>query len=157
MALFLRTLKLACLAIGIVSTVGCASKTPTHVTVTRAAIAERVTVDFAGLTPPQILEQVKAEGALPVAWEPTKVRQTALYTDMQWRSPSKTVAVGVTSIRMPLPLSSKMLMWFAQREYAKRAGDAKVLSNWTDDAGRQWFEAETADYHIRGFLLTRGF
>jgi hypothetical protein len=76
---------------------------------------------------------------------------------MQWRSPSKTVAVGVTAIRMPLPLSSKMLLWFAQREYAKRASDAKLLSNWTDDAGRQWFEAETVDYHIRGFLLTRGF
>ncbi len=43
------------------------------------------------------------------------------------------------------------------REYAKKSDDGHVIGQWTDALGREWFEAETHRYHLRGYVMTRGF
>jgi len=32
-----------------------------------------------------------------------------------------------------------------------------VLGQWTDALGRPWFEAQNSKYHIRGYVVTKGF
>jgi hypothetical protein len=81
----------------------------------------------------------------------------SFYTNMQWRSPSRNTGVGVAFVKMPLPLPAKAIAWLAQKEYAKRADDGKILATWEDALGRPWFEAENTRYHIRGYVVTKGF
>ncbi len=120
-------------------------------------INHRAMIDFSGLKPVATFAPVEAQGSVPQSWEPTKIKQTALYTDMQWRSPSRNTALGIAAINMPLPFSSKVLLWFAHREYGKKSADGRVVSDWVDHLGRHWFEAENNAYRVRGFILTRGF
>lgn len=120
-------------------------------------INHRAMIDFSGLKPVQALPSVGAQGSVPQSWETVKLKQTSLYTDMQWRSPSRNTALGVASINMPLPFSSKVLLWFAQREYSKKSADGRIIHDWVDHLGRHWFEAENNLYRVRGFVLTRGF
>ena len=51
------------------------------------------------------------------------------------------------------------MVWFAKKEYAKGRPDAdgKVLSEWVDPLGRSWFEAQNEKYHIRGYVVVKGF
>ena len=79
-----------------------------------------------------------------------------LYTHEQWRSPSSLTGVGVAYVRLPLPLSSKAIAWFAKQEYGKKAADGRIIAEWTDELGRSWFEAENKKYHVRGYVTTRG-
>ena len=48
-----------------------------------------------------------------------------------------------------------MLLWLAKREY--KANDGKILSEWKDELGRPWFEAENAKYRVRGYVVVSGF
>lgn len=120
-------------------------------------INHRAMLDFSGLRSPQTFQPVKAEGAIPITWEQLKIKRAALFTDMQWRSPSRNTAVGVAYIRMPLPFGPRTLLWLARAEYVKRSDDGRMINEWIDDLGRQWFEAENSNYHVRGMILTRGF
>jgi len=58
---------------------------------------------------------------------------------------------------LPLPLAARTIIWFAKLEYSKRADDGKVLREWDDDLGRPWFEAENNKYHVRGYVVVKGF
>jgi hypothetical protein len=49
-----------------------------------------------------------------------------------------------------------VLMWLAKREYTKRGSDGKILSEWKDELGRPWFEAENAKYRVRGYVVVSG-
>jgi hypothetical protein len=65
--------------------------------------------------------------------------------------------VGIAHIRLPIPISTGMLMWIAKREYTKKSNDGKILSEWTDDLGRPWFDAENDKYRVRGYAIVSGF
>jgi len=95
--------------------------------------------------------------AMPQKWEALPPKKAALYTDMQWRSPSRMTGVGVAYVRLPIPLSAKTIAWLAEREYSKSASDGRLLGSWEDALGRPWFEAENTRYHLRGYIVTRGF
>lgn len=126
--------------------------------VPKAKLAEyRGKVDAAGLASPMADEAMKITAALPSGWLPMAVQKSALYIHQQWRSPSRRTAVGVTYIRMPIPLSTKMLAWIARGEATKRLTNARILRQWTDSIGREWFEAEDAKYHMVGYAMTSGF
>ena len=133
--------------------VGCQSQT-----VTAAQIAHRQRViDTTGLKDVQTFDVVKARVASPRTWEQLKIKKTSLFTDMQWRSPSRQTGVGVAYIRLPLPLPAGALIWLAKQEYTKKADDGKLLAEWTDAIGRPWFEAENNKYHVKGYVVTKGF
>jgi hypothetical protein len=132
---------------------GCQTKPiPTH-----ALIQNQVLHDFSGLNPAETVPEAKAHGAAPAGWEKLPPQKTALYTYRQWRSPSTNTGVGVAYIHLPLPVSAKAVLWLARREYTKRADDGKVIGEWTDELGRNWFEAENDKYHVRGYCLAEGF
>lgn len=120
-------------------------------------VLQQQVVNRTGLREVETYDVVRAIAAPPQKWDQLNVKKTALYTDMQWRSPSKQTGVGVAYIRMPLPLPSATLIWFAKQEYCKRADDGKLIGEWTDAAGRPWFEAENKKYHVRGYVITKGF
>ncbi len=66
---------------------------------------------------------------------------------------------GVAYVRLPIPVPTGIIAWLAQREYLKRYTDnreGQVLGRWTDDAGREWFEAENNKYHGTGYVMCRG-
>ncbi len=134
--------------------VGCQSAQPVSV---RRLINHQAMVDFSGLKSAEHIHAVKAEAAPPVTWPPQALKRGPMYTDMQWRSPSGTTAVGVAHVKMPLPLSARALLWFAKGQYAKQSDDGRMLTQWVDELGRTWFEAETNKYRVRGFILTKGF
>ena len=123
----------------------------------RRLIEHQALIDFSGLKPAETVTGVKVSCALPRQWEAVAPKKTPLYSHQQWRSPSGHTGVGVVYIRLPLPLSERMLLWFAKREYAKSNEDGKAIGQWTDDVGREWFEAENNKYHVRGYALVRGF
>src|SRR5689334_18730649 len=112
-------------------------------------IQHQAMIDPTGLKDVEKCEAVKVHVASPQKWEALVPRKTAVYTDMQWRSPSKMTAVGVAYIHLPLPIPASAIAWLAEREYSKRANDGKLLSNWTDSLGRPWFEAENNRFHAR--------
>lgn len=114
-------------------------------------------IDFTGLKPVEAVESVKAQAAVPRQWERLDLQKNAFYTHQQWRSPSSRTGMGVAHVRMPLPLSTGMLLWLARREYTKKANDGRILAEWTDDLGRPWFEAENAKYRVRGYVVVSGF
>ena len=133
---------------------GCQSAQPVSV---RRLINHQAMVDFSGLRSAEHIQAVKAQAAAPVTWKPQALKRGPMYTDMQWRSPSGTTAVGVAHVKMPLPLSARSLLWFAKGQYAKQSDDGRMLGQWVDELGRTWFEAETNKYRVRGFILTKGF
>ena len=124
---------------------------------TARLIQHQAMIDPTGLKETAVAVPVKVHIAAPQRWEQTDPRKGALYTDMQWRSPSKMTGVGVVHCRLPLPLPAKAIVWLAQKEYAKKADDGKLLGTWEDALGRPWFEAETAKYHVRGYVVAKGF
>jgi len=122
-----------------------------------AKIAEyRQQVDASGLVAPISVEPLKASIAPPVRWVALKMQKTLLYTHQQWRSPTCKSAVGITYIRLPFPMSTKTLAWFAGNEARKQTVDGKLIRQRTDSLGREWFEAETPKYHVTGYAMTRG-
>lgn len=149
----IRILAITILLLAAMTSVGC----QTSQVAPQRLINHRAMLDFAGLKPAEHFAAVNATGSVPQTWTTTKLKQTALYTDMQWRSPSGNTALGIASINMPLPFSTKVLLWFAQREYARKSQDGVVHGDWVDDLGRHWFEASTTNYRVRGFLVTNGF
>jgi len=126
--------------------------------VSSAALVEhRSQVDPTGLRPLETVDLVKASCAWPADWLTMPSQRSTFYTHQQWRSPTKRTATGVAYIRMPLPLTSKTVAWFATREYAKRAKDGRIVAQWRDGFGREWFEAENDKFRIRGFIIVRNF
>ena len=108
-----------------------------------------------GLAEPASVGPLKVNAALPNGWQVLPMKQTALYTHQQWRSASRRTAVGVTYIRMPLPFGPRILAGLASNEVGKQTA-GKVHRRWTDELGREWFEAENDKYHITGYVMTRG-
>ena len=120
-------------------------------------VEHRETIDDSGLREPVASEPVKANVSAPSGWQLLGTQKAALYTHQQWRSPTKRTAVGVTYVKMPLPLSTKTLVWFAMNEAGKKANDGRIIRQWNDELGREWFEAENNKYHMTGYVMTRGF
>jgi hypothetical protein len=138
--------------------VGCQNSQPN---LTNRLAAHVALVDQAGLLPDTVLEDLKVEVAVPHNWIAAKPDSTAIYQHQQWKSPSKMTGVGVVYIRMPIPLSPKTLVWLARSQYSKThkpdgKTDPKVLSQWTDSLGREWFEGENDKYHVTGYIVTNG-
>jgi hypothetical protein len=133
---------------------GCQTAAPVT---NRRLIEHQAMIDFSGLKPAEPVEAIKASCSIPHQWEALPTKKTALYTHQQWKSPSTHTGIGVVYIRLPLPLSERTLLWFAKREYTKASDDGKLIGQWTDDIGREWFEAQNNKYHVRGFAIVRGF
>jgi hypothetical protein len=123
----------------------------------RRLIEHQALIDFSGLKPVEAIESTKVHAAVPRNWTMLAPTNTPLYTHQQWRSPSTKTGFGVAHLRLPLPLSTKMFLWLAKREYSKRGDDGRIISEWTDDLGRPWFEAENFKYRVRGYVVVNGF
>jgi len=144
----------AVVALLLFGSVGCQSTSPVT---NRRLIEHQALIDFSGLKDAEQVAAVKASCSLPRQWEPMALKKSALYSHQQWRSPSGHTGVGVVYIRLPFPVSEGMLLWFAKREYTKSNEDGKAIGQWTDEVGREWFEAENNKYHVRGYAIVRGF
>jgi len=117
----------------------------------------RKQLDETGLELCEPIPDVKVSAALPTGWTALAIQKTGLYTHEQWRSPTKRTAVGATYVHMPLPLPAKTLVWFAMNEAGKKSADGRVIRQWSDSLGREWFEAENNKYHMTGYVMTHGF
>jgi hypothetical protein len=143
---------LTLLAVG--SSAGC--QTTATVTV-RRLINHQAMIDFSGLKEPEMVDAVKINVAPPNSWTALSLKKTSLYTDMHWKSPSGTTGVGVAYLKLPFPLSPKMLLWFAKSQYSSKSNDGgRMIGEWTDELGRAWFEGANDKYHARGFVITHG-
>jgi hypothetical protein len=133
---------------------GCQSGKPVS---SRSLIEHQALIDFSGLDSVKAAPGVNASLAAPRRWQLLPAKSNPLYTHQQWRSPSGHTGVGVLNAHLPLPLSTKMVVWFAKQEYAKLGTGGKLIGEWTDALGRSWFEAENAKYHVRGYVVVKGF
>jgi len=125
---------------------------------THRLIEHQAMIDFAGLKPVTENKSLRVQAAIPEKWDTLPLYATALYTHQQWRSPSRQTGVGVAYIRSPIPLTTNAILWFAKNEYnKKKTTDGQQLGEWKDATGRHWFEAENAKYHVRGYVITKGF
>jgi hypothetical protein len=134
--------------------VGCQSAQPVSM---NRLINHQAMIDFSGLASLKHYENVKAEAAPPTSWKELVPKKTSFYTDMQWRAPSGNTAVGGAHVKMPLPLDAGAVVWFAKQRYSKQSEDGKLINQWVDALGRSWFEAENNKYHVRGYVVTKGF
>src|SRR5688500_5818095 len=107
-------------------------------------------IDFSGLKTPELVAALDTVCSPPREWEEVGMYKTGLYTHQQWKSPSTYTGVGVVYVKMPLPFPARAVVWLAKNEYAKKDKDGRVLGEWTDRAGRHWFEAENHRFHVRG-------
>ena len=136
------------------SSTGC--QTTATVTV-RRLINHQAMIDFSGLKEAETIEAVKVNVAAPESWTPLSLKKTSLFTDMHWKSPSGVSGVGIAYLRLPIPLSPKMLLWFARSQYNSKSSDGgRMIGEWTDELGRNWFEGANDKYHARGFVITHG-
>jgi hypothetical protein len=122
----------------------------------RQLIEHQAFIDFSGLLPDRPIPSVHTRIAAPRRWEQLPPLSNVLFSDEQWRSPSSHTGVGIVHAHLPLPISAKTVVWFAKQQYSKRAKDGKILSEWEDELGRSWFEAENDKYHIRGYVVVKG-
>jgi hypothetical protein len=125
-------------------------------------IAHQAIIDFSGLKPPQTLESLNVAASIPKHWEALPFQRRLIYVHQQWRSPSHNTGVGIAYIHMPLPVSAKTILWFAKTQYTNQdrtdgKPKGKLLGQWTDSIGREWFEAEDNKYHVKGYAITNGF
>jgi hypothetical protein len=150
----MRTLRLLAALALVACAAGCQSSAPIT---NRRLIEHQAMIDFSGLKPAEPVEAVKVSCSIPRQWEAMPVKKTGLYSHQQWKSPSTHTGMGVVFIRLPLPLSERTLLWLAKREYTKASDDGKSLGQWTDEVGREWFEAQNNKYHVRGYAIVRGF
>ena len=128
----------------------------------RQLIAHEAMLDFTGLDAPGRFIDVKMLGTLPQGWDARPLEVTPLYTAREWRSPSRSTAVGVVYLHLPFPVSAKLLVWLARSRYAQERqhrgqSEARMIDQWTDPIGREWVEAENVKYHVRGYAITNGF
>jgi hypothetical protein len=142
------------LAVLLMGGTGCSTAQPVSV---RSLIQHQAMIDFSGLKSVEHYEAVKSQAAAPAKWQALALKRHSLYTDMQWKSPSGSTAVGVAYVKMPLPLGARGLVWFARTRYAKQSDGGRVIDEWVDHLGRAWFEAENNKYHVRAFVVTKGF
>jgi hypothetical protein len=138
--------------------VGCQASQPN---LTNRLAAHVALVDQSGLLPDTVLDNLKVEVAIPHNWTAAKPDDTPLYQHQQWKSPNKMTGVGVVYVHLPIPISPKTLVWLAKAQYNKThtpdgKSDPKVLSEWTDSLGREWFEGENDKYHVTGYVVTNG-
>jgi hypothetical protein len=146
------------LAIAVVVFTGCQAAQPVSGT---RLIAHVAMIDFSGLGSSAPLDDIKVTAALPCGWMPVPPQANALFVHEQWRSPSHSTGLGVAYIHLPLPMSARMLLWFAKSQYTSQHADATaqgaLIGEWTDSLGREWFEGENAKYHVKGYAVTDGF
>lgn len=133
---------------------GCQSGTQVS---SRRLIEHQAFIDFSGLKKDEAIASVQATIASPRQWELMPLEANPLFTHQQWRSPSTHTGVGVILAHLPLPLNAKMVVWFAKQQYSRDQKDGKVLDEWVDSLGRSWFEAENEKYHLRGYVVVKGF
>ena len=124
---------------------------------TARLIQHQAMIDPTGLKESEVIEPVKVHISAPQKWEQLEAKRHSLYTETQWRSPSKMTGVGVAYVRLPLPIPARSIAWLAQKEYSKKADDGKIIGTWDDALGRPWFEAENSRYHVRGYIVSKGF
>lgn len=148
-----------CLAVLIIAsgTIGCQVGPTVSV---KKLEQNRELADLSGLKPAQIVEDLRVSWSIPTGkWDPLPIKKTVLYTHQQWRSPSLSTGIGVAHIQMPLPIPAQAVIWFAKNEYMRRAQDqagGRLIGEWTDSLGRQWFEAENSKYHVKGYAIAKG-
>jgi hypothetical protein len=138
---------------------GCQSATSVSV---NRLIAHQAIIDFSGLKAPQKLESLDIAASIPNHWEALPLQRRLIYVHQQWRAPSRNTGVGVAYVHMPLPMSAKMIIWFAKSQYVSQSKSqnkpqGKLVGQWTDSIGREWFEAEDGKYHVKGYAITSGF
>jgi hypothetical protein len=153
-ALPARGLGLASMLALLVLASGCQTSAPIT---NRRLIEHQAMIDFSGLAPADTIDAVKASCSVPRQWEAMPLKKSPLYSHQQWKSPSTHTGVGVVYIRLPWPINERTLLWFAKREYTKASEDGKLIGQWTDELGREWFEAQNNKYHVRGYAIVRGF
>jgi hypothetical protein len=115
--------------------------------------------DQSGLDTAKLMQDLKVSWAIPDSWEALPMRKTSFYVHQQWRSPTASTGVGVAHVALPLPIPAQAFLWFAKNEYLRRARgqqNGRLIGEWTDALGRQWFEAENNKYHVCGYAIARG-
>jgi len=123
----------------------------------RRLIEHQALIDFSGLDSVKQHEALEIVIATPWHWEMLPTKNNPLYIHQQWRSPSGHTGVGVVCAHLPLPLSTNAVVWLAKQKYSEKGKDGRLLAEWMDSLGRSWFEAEDDTYHVRGYVIARGF
>jgi hypothetical protein len=122
-------------------------------------VEHRASTDLSGLDSARFNDDLRVSWAVQDDWEALPEHKTALYAHQQWRSPSAATGVGVAHVALPLPIPASAFLWFAKEEYLRRArnqNNGRLIGQWTDSLGRQWFEAENSKYHVCGYAIARG-
>ena len=92
----------------------------------------------------------------PAAWQKAPLKHTSMYSQEEWYGPSHHTGLGVVYVHMPLPMPTGTLVWLAKQQYAKHQDGGQMTKQWTDDAGRNWFEAVSKTYHATGYVIADG-
>ena len=143
---------LAPFAIAYCTVSGCQSGPPLD----QCLYLKQTQVSRKGLEGPEAVQPLKAMVSLPMGWTPASPDKGKLYTHQQWWSPSHRTSIGVTYIRMPLPLGTSTILRLATCEAEKKFGESRVLKQWKDAFGREWFEAERDACLVTGYVMIRG-
>lgn len=123
---------------------------------TKKLVRHQARVEKDGLDDVQALAALKVMAAPPENWVAGPLTKGPLYTHQQWRSHSRATGVGVVYVKLPIPLPMSTLLFFAKQEYTKKGTGGRLIAQWSDHFGRQWFEAENDKYHVRGYAMLQG-
>jgi hypothetical protein len=104
------------------------------------------------------IEPLRVSIAPPGGWiaQPDVVARDSHHRT--WVSPTGDTAVGVVHFRMPLPVGHELAFKYGfLREMKKSTGEATVLEQKWDDAGRFLFvDVEGGEYRVRTHFFVRG-
>jgi hypothetical protein len=101
--------------------------------------------------------ELKMRGiVLPASWKAEPETRAAMHTDAEWHAPSGLTVFGAVYIHVFPFMGGKGLVSSVKKDYVKRQPGGKMISEWTDSSGRNWFEADATGTHTKGFVLADG-
>lgn len=105
---------------------------------------------------PRSTPELKMQGiVLPSTWAEEPEKHADTHTDAEWKSPSSQTVFGAVYIHVPPLVTSKSLIRDVKKNYIKRQPDGHMTKEWTD-GDRNWFEADAAGTHTKGFVISHG-
>jgi hypothetical protein len=120
-------------------------------------IEHQALVNVTGLKPAEAMDEVNVRASIPDGWSLGSRAAKLLYANRHYRSPSGRTGVGVVHATVLIPISPKVVLWMARRQYQKQgSASGRELKSWEDALGRHWFEAENDQYRVTGYAMVEG-
>jgi hypothetical protein len=114
----------------------------------------RSRIGWADSAPP-VVWHFEHQPDLPSSWKVEPIKQTDTHVAHEWRSLTGRTVLGTVYIHVPPLMPAHALVKTVKEHYVKDQTKGKITDEWTDSAGRHWFEVDADGTHTKGYVIAR--